>query len=81
MKALYVLLVMAIASLILLLHPIVTVAQQNCDAAYPDFCIAPPPPDLDCADLTRNNFTVRQPDPHRFDGDHDGVGCELVRSS
>ena len=48
----------------------------NCDAAYPDVCIRPPPPDLDCADVPFRNFRVLAPDPHRFDGDGDGVGCE-----
>ena len=47
-----------------------------CDAAYPDVCIPPPPPDLDCRDVTARRFRVVSPDPHRFDGDHDGVGCE-----
>ncbi len=51
-------------------------AQENCDPSYPDFCIALPPPDLDCAEIGRRNFTVREPDPHRFDGDNDGIGCE-----
>lgn len=56
-------------------------AQTNdtdCDPAYPDFCIAPPPPDLDCSDLDddQRNFTVLAPDPHHFDGDKDGIGCE-----
>lgn len=50
--------------------------QQNCDPSYPDFCIPPPPPDLDCADIGATDFTVRQPDPHGFDGDEDGIGCE-----
>jgi hypothetical protein len=48
----------------------------NCDPAYPDFCIPPPPPDLDCPDIGRHNFTVRQPDPHHFDRDQNGIGCE-----
>jgi micrococcal nuclease len=48
----------------------------SCDPAYPDFCISSPPPDLDCSDIGRRNFTVRSPDPHRFDGDFDGRGCE-----
>jgi micrococcal nuclease len=48
----------------------------NCDASYPDFCIPPPPPDLDCGDIGYTDFTVYEPDPHRFDGDNDGVGCE-----
>jgi micrococcal nuclease len=48
----------------------------NCDAAYPTVCIPPPPPDLDCGDITFRRFTVLPPDPHGFDGDHDGIGCE-----
>jgi len=48
----------------------------NCDAAYPDVCIPSPPPDLDCADIPYRNFRVLPPDPHRFDGDMDGIGCE-----
>jgi hypothetical protein len=47
-----------------------------CDPAYPTVCIPPPPPDLDCADIPYRNFTVLPPDPHLFDGDHDGIGCE-----
>jgi hypothetical protein len=31
------------------------------------------------ADIPHNNFTVLPPDPHGFDGDHDGVGCETWR--
>lgn len=48
----------------------------NCDPAYPDVCIPPPPPDLDCVDISYRNFRVLPPDPHRFDGDRDGIGCE-----
>lgn len=55
-------------------------AGGNCHASYPDFCIPPPPPDLDCGDMERKNFRVRWdvpgPDPHGFDGDEDGLGCE-----
>ena len=52
-------------------------ASTNCDAAYPDVCIPPPPPDLDCKDIKYRNFRVLPPDPHRFDGrDNDGIGCE-----
>ena len=53
-----------------------TGVQQNCHASYPDFCIPPPPPDLDCGDIGAKNFTVLSPDPHGFDGNSDGVGCE-----
>jgi hypothetical protein len=48
----------------------------NCDPSYPDVCIPPSPPDLDCGDITFRRFTVLPPDPHRFDGNKDGVGCE-----
>ena len=48
----------------------------NCDPSYPDVCIPPPPPDLDCPDIPYQNFRVLPPDPHNFDGDGDGIGCE-----
>ena len=51
-------------------------AAQACDSSSPDFCIAPGPPDLDCSDIDGKNFTVLAPDPHRFDADNDGIGCE-----
>ena len=31
---------------------------------------------LDCGDISYKRFTVLQSDPHRFDGDKDGIGCE-----
>lgn len=52
-------------------------AQSNCDPAYPDVCLAPPPPDLDCKDVPYRNFRVLNPDPHHFDQDLDGIGCEV----
>ncbi len=48
----------------------------NCDPAYPDVCIPPAPPDLDCGDISYRRFHVLRPDPHHFDGDGDGIGCE-----
>lgn len=48
----------------------------SCDPSYPDVCIPPPPPDLDCGDIPSRRFRVLPPDPHRFDTDRDGVGCE-----
>ena len=53
-----------------------TVAGASCDPSYPDVCIPPSPPDLDCADIPYRDFTVLPPDPHRFDGGGDGRGCE-----
>jgi hypothetical protein len=48
----------------------------KCDASYPDVCIASPPPDLNCDDITDKNFKVVPPDPHGFDREGDGTGCE-----
>lgn len=50
--------------------------RAGCSPAYPSVCIPPPPPDLDCKDVQFKRFTVLAPDPHRFDSDNDGVGCE-----
>jgi len=48
----------------------------RCDPSYPGVCIPSSPPDLDCGDISPRRFTVLPPDPHRFDSDHDGIGCE-----
>ncbi len=53
-----------------------TAPPTNCHPAYPTVCIPPAPPDLDCADVPFRNFRVLPPDPHRFDGNKDGVGCQ-----
>lgn len=50
---------------------------QACDPNYPDVCIPPAPPDLDCRDIEFKNFRVLPADPHHFDGDDDGIGCEI----
>ena len=54
--------------------------HRACDRSYPTVCIPPPPPDLDCPDVWRRwhyrHFKVVGRDPHHFDGDHDGIGCE-----
>jgi micrococcal nuclease len=52
------------------------VHEGACDPAYTDGCIPPPPPDLDCSNIDERRFTVLAPDPHNFDGDHNGIGCE-----
>jgi hypothetical protein len=48
----------------------------NCDSSYPTVCIPPAPPDLDCGDIPYDNFQVLPPDPHNFDREGDGLGCE-----
>jgi micrococcal nuclease len=50
--------------------------SSNCDPAHPTICIPSPPPDLDCPQIPYTNFKVLPPDPHHFDGDGDGIGCE-----
>jgi hypothetical protein len=50
--------------------------QSNCDSSYPDFCIPPPPPNLNCPDISQKRFTVTGSDVHGFDRDNDGIGCE-----
>jgi hypothetical protein len=53
-------------------------AGGKCAASYPTVYIPPPPPDLDCGDIPYRNFRVRwdvaNPDPHRFDGNRNGIG-------
>lgn len=49
----------------------------DCDPAYPTVCLPPAPPDLDCGQIPHQAFdVVVHPDPHGFDGDDDGIGCE-----
>ncbi|MFN8470088.1 MAG: hypothetical protein U0X20_31325 [Caldilineaceae bacterium] len=55
------------------------VGQQqagNCDPSYPSLCIPVGISDLDCPDVTARRFPVTGADPHRFDGDGNGIGCE-----
>lgn len=56
--------------------PTTQAGDANCHPSYPDVCIPPPPPDLDCGEIPYRRFTVVPPDPHGFDGDDDGIGCE-----
>lgn len=53
-----------------------SIQAGNCDLSYPGVCIPPAPPDLDCGEISARRFTVLSPDPHNFDGDFDGIGCE-----
>ncbi len=56
--------------------PEMIVDSDNCDPAYPDVCIPPYPPDLECGDIRYVHFKVLPQDPHGFDSDNDGIGCE-----
>jgi hypothetical protein len=57
-------------------QPTATTPPQNCHSSYPTICIPPPPPDLNCPDIPYRNFQVVGSDPHNFDTDDDGIGCE-----
>lgn len=47
-----------------------------CAQEYPDFCIPPKPPDLDCTAIPAQDFTANEPDQHVFDQNNNGIGCE-----
>lgn len=51
-------------------------SRGNCDPSYPSLCLPVGSPDLDCGDVPSRRFAVLPPDPHEFDGDGDGIGCE-----
>lgn len=50
--------------------------SASCDPSYPSICIPVGSPDLDCGQISYRRFTVRGADPHGFDSDNDGIGCE-----
>ena len=53
-----------------------------CDTSYPNWWVCLPQrpggkgPDFDCHELPYRSIAVLRPDPHRLDGNGDGVGCE-----
>ena len=49
---------------------------QKYDPSFPDIGIAPPPPNLNCDDVPYNDIKVEGDDPHGFDREGDGIGCE-----
>jgi hypothetical protein len=51
-------------------------SPQTCDPSYPDVCIPPPPPVLACTEIPFRNFRVTGADPHGYDSDGNGLGCE-----
>lgn len=55
---------------------VLNATQQACDPSYPGLCLNPSSPDLDCSDIGARNFRVVGSDPHGFDRDRDGIGCE-----
>ncbi|MGV8106596.1 MAG: hypothetical protein ACP5OH_02365 [Nitrososphaerota archaeon] len=51
-------------------------SQEGCDSSYPEICITTYSAKLSCGDIPFRNFKVLLPDPHGFDSDGDGIGCE-----
>jgi polyhydroxyalkanoate synthesis regulator phasin len=51
-------------------------SAEGCDSSYPEICITTYSAKLICADIPFRNFKVILPDPHGFDSDADGIGCE-----
>jgi hypothetical protein len=50
--------------------------RAACDPSYPTVCISQPPPRLTCGDLSVGAFKVFGEDPHGFDPDENGIGCD-----
>lgn len=51
-------------------------APHGCDPNYPTIALDWVEYDLDCPDLNVRRFATSIHDPHGFDGDGDGIGCE-----
>ncbi|MBD1871829.1 hypothetical protein H6F95_31900 [Cyanobacteria bacterium FACHB-471] len=54
----------------------VSSAGQSCDPSYPGICLPLNSPDLNCGDIPHRRFQVLPPDPHGFNRERDGIGCE-----
>ena len=61
-----------------------TEIPEACDPSYSNHCIKPSETDLDCNwngnvqedQIPDKKFPVGSSDPHRFDGNNNGIGCE-----
>jgi hypothetical protein len=61
----------------------IAATAAECDPSYPDLCLPPAPPDLNCADIGVPVAVIHAPlrgatDPHKLDPDGDGVGCAVL---
>ena len=72
-----VLIIGLLANGIFFTSPYAYTQQAGCDPSYPEVCIPPYPPDLNCGDISDRRFAVLPPDPHGFDWNDDGIGCEI----
>ena len=61
----------------ILFTPGPTLAKPECDPNYKGACIQPySQGDVDCGEIKDRNFRSVGSDPHRLDGDKDGIACE-----
>ena len=51
---------------------------RKCDSAYPEACVKSLPPNLNCPDIPNTDFKFLPLDPHGFDRDENGRGCETL---
>ena len=63
-----------------------TTEDVECDPSYPDACLPPAPPDLNCSDIgfavaVIHDADIGATDPHKLDPDRDGVGCASLGGS
>ena len=64
-------------TVMVMIMPETVMEQYSMSFLVSDDCIPSPPPDLDRGDDgVPENFEVLPPDPHNFDPDNDGIGCE-----
>jgi hypothetical protein len=76
-----VLTIAAVLGMLLLLNNkienrLVASPEGECDPSYPDVYASPHYPNLNCDDVPYGNIKVEGDDPHGFDREGDGVGCE-----
>ena len=58
-------------------QPLPEAPAPSCDPSYPSLCLTPGIGNaFNCPDVNQKDFPVLQPDPHGFDRDKDGIGCE-----
>lgn len=58
-------------------QPQVQESSQRCDPNYSGACIQPySQGDVNCGDISARRFRSIGSDPHRLDGDKDGIACE-----
>lgn len=53
--------------------------SAKCERNYPTICVPPFPPKISCSEIPFKDFPVLFDDPHDFDIDQDGRGCESER--